>query len=79
MTNLDWLLSDEERSKRVLSDLEYFIEEHNIKDWWCEHKCPVNDLCEPDEYFPNIRKCVFEYGPSKIEMISDWFKTEHID
>ena len=79
MTNLDWLLSDEGRSKGALSDLDYFIEKHNIKDWWCEHKCPVNDLCEPDEDFPDIRTCCYEYGRDKIKMITDWFNAEHID
>ena len=79
MTNLDWLLSDEERSKGVLSDLDYFIEKHNIKDWWCEHKCPVNDLCEPDGDFPDIRACLYEYGRDKIKIITDWFNAEHND
>ena len=79
MTNLDWLLSDEERSKRALSDLDHFIEQYNINDWWCEHKCPVNDLCEPDEEFPGIRTCCYEYGRDKIKAITDWFNSEHID
>ena len=79
MTNLDWLLSDEERSKGALSDLNLFIEQYNINDWWCECKCPVNDLCEPDEDFPDIRACLYEYGRDKIKMITDWFNAEHND
>lgn len=79
MTNLDWLLSDAERSRGALSDFKYFMEEHSIKDWWCKHKCPVNDLCEADVEFPGIRTCCYEYGRDNIDMITDWFKAEHID
>ena len=76
MTNLDWLLSDEERSKGALSDLGYFIGKYKINDWWCEHKCPINDLCESDEDFP---ACLYEYGQDQIKVITDWFNAEHID
>ena len=47
MTDLDWLLSDEERSKGALSDLDHFIEQYNINDWWCEHKCPSTIYVKP--------------------------------
>ena len=54
MTNLDWLLSDEERSKGALSDLGYFIGKYKINDWWCEHKCPSMIYVNPMKIFRRV-------------------------
>jgi hypothetical protein len=80
MTNLDWLLKDEERSRDAFLNLRKFVDENDIESWWCENKCPVNDLCvvhedEDGEY----RKCCYEYGPDILDVLTDWCKAEHTE
>lgn len=78
MTNLDWLLKNEERIRKAFSDLRKFVDENDIESWWCKNKCPVNDLCDFYEDEEN-GKCCYEYGTDIVTMLTDWCKTEHTE